>query len=62
MSSPATAVVAGENNLRAFFNQSVDSGLANTIGAASDEGYLALKSVCHGLSPQQDWSYAMVGI
>jgi hypothetical protein len=51
------AVVASENDLRALFYQSVDRSLADTIGAASDEGYLALKSFCHGLSPQQDWSF-----
>jgi hypothetical protein len=44
-------VVASENDLRTLFYQSVDRGFANTIGATSNEGHLALKSVCHGLSP-----------
>jgi hypothetical protein len=44
-------VVAGKNNLCAFLDESVDSGFADPIGAASDKSYLAFQSVCQRLSP-----------
>ena len=46
-------VVAGKNHLCAFLDESVNSRPADPIGAASNEGYFALKSVCHRLSPLQ---------